>query len=190
MIKETNQERESRHGKIYKQLKDQFQIEDLSGVELFTSLARIAQLGEMIAMTHVNGSDVSIPRWRILLHLFIAEQFGNTKGLTPTMLSEFRQVSKNTVSSLLRGLEEKGLIQREMDPSDLRIFHIRLTDAGRQVVIDSAPPRLIGMNKMLSGLSREEIQQLLDLLRKLRGSLESQCCQMQQNQTDPQKGPA
>lgn len=187
-MKGTNEERVIQHTKIYHQLKDLFQIEDMSGVELFTSLARVAQLSETLALIRIDGPDVSMPRWRLLLHLFIAEQLGNTSGLTPTELSEFRQVSKNTVSSLLRGLEEQDLIQREMDPKDLRIFHIHLTDAGRQLILGSAPQRLQGLNHMLSGLSAEEIQNLIQLLNKLRGSLERQCCGLQQNQTIVEKG--
>jgi DNA-binding MarR family transcriptional regulator len=175
-------EKDLRHAKIYNNMKDTFQIEDMSGVEFFSTLARVFQLGEAFDSMRFDDPNVSLPRWRLLLHLFITEQMGNTTGLTPTELSHFRQVSKNTVSSLLRGLEEKGLIQRTMDAKDLRLFHIHLTDAGRQIIIDTAPQRINGLNQMLSVLSMEEKNQLTFLLTKLRKSLEGQVCQFQKDE--------
>jgi DNA-binding MarR family transcriptional regulator len=184
MIKNTIEERDLRHQKIYNQMKSLFHIDDMSGVELFTSLARVAQLSETLDSLRFDEEDVSLPRWRLLLHLFIAEQMGNTAGITPTELSHFRQVSKNTISALLRGLEEQGLIQREMDPKDLRLFRIHLTQAGRQIIHDTAPQRIDGLHQMLSDLSGDEIVQLTLLLNKLRSSLEGQICQFQKEQTD------
>jgi DNA-binding MarR family transcriptional regulator len=184
MIKDTIEEKDRLHQKIYNQMKSLFHIDNMSGVELFTSLARVAQLSETLDSLRFNDEVVSLPRWRLLLHLFIAEQMGNTAGITPTELSNFRQVSKNTISALLRGLEEQGLIQREMDPKDLRLFRIHLTQAGRQIIHDTAPQRIEGLHQMLSDLSDTEITQLTFLLNKLRNSLQSQVCQYQKEQTD------
>lgn len=175
-------EREQIHARINRQMKELFQIEDMSGVELMTTLGRVFQLGEILDSQRFDIPDVSLPRWRLLLHLFIAEQLGNTAGLTPTEMSDFRQVSKNTVSSLLRGLEEQGLIQRTIDAKDLRLFRIHLTGAGRQLIIGSAPQRINGLNQLVSGLEREEQEQLTYLLNKLRKSLERQVCQPQKEE--------
>lgn len=165
-------------------MKTIFHIEDMSGVELFTTLARVSQLFEMFDSLQFIEQDVSLPRWRLLLHLFIAEQMGNTAGLTPTELSQFRQVNKNTISALLRGLEGQGFILREIDPKDLRLFRIHLTQAGRKIILNTAPQRIDGLHQMLSGLSEAEIVQLTLLLNKLRSSLEGQVSQFHKEQTD------
>ncbi len=99
---------------------------------------------------------------------------GKPEGITPTELSHFQRVSKNTISALLRGLEEQGLIQRNLDSEDLRVFRIQLTDAGRALVLNTAPNRIAGLNKLLSGLNPEEREQLILLLEKLR--LELKAC--------------
>ncbi len=168
-----------RLGHIHREVKNIFQIENISGVQVFSTMARILQLSEMLdgQASDDQGIEISMPRWRVLLHLFMAERTGQGCGLTPTELSQFQQVSKNTISSLLRGLEEQGMITRETDPKDLRLFHIQLTDAGRQVVMNSAPRRIEGLNRLLSDLPAEDCRQLLALLTRLHVSMESKNCQ-------------
>lgn len=180
MINGTQEERDQFHSKISHQIKKLFQIEDMSGVEVFTSIARIVQMAEMLD-SHFDddGQAITGSRFRLMLHLFLSEQVGKSDGITPTELSQFQQVSKNTVSALLRGLEEQGYIVRKMDPKDLRIFRIQLSDAGRQLMLEMTPRRIEGMNKMLTGLTEAEVHQLIHLLTKLRHGLERQCCHAQ-----------
>lgn len=173
---------EARLGRIHREVQNIFQIENISGVQVFSTMARILQLSEMLDSQASGGQEIeiSMPRWRVLLHLFMAERTHAGCGLTPTELSHFQQVSKNTISSLLRGLEEQGMILRETDPKDLRLFHIHLTDAGRQVVLNSAPGRIEGLNRLLSDLPAEDCRQLLALLARLHISMESKYCQSHQ----------
>jgi DNA-binding MarR family transcriptional regulator len=176
----SQEERERNHIKISDMIRNLFHIEDLSGVEILSSLNRIVQIVEMIdSRPSEDGQAISGPRWRVLLHLFISTQLGKSNGLTPTELSHYQQVSKNTVSSLLRGLEEQGYIERELDPQDLRTFRIHLSETGRQLIIDTAPTRIESLNKMMTGLSPEETTQLTLLLKKLHCSLENQLSQFQ-----------
>jgi DNA-binding MarR family transcriptional regulator len=90
-------------------------------------------------------------------------------------------VSKNTISALLRGLEEQGLIQRTLDPQDRRLFRIRLSDYGRQVVQKEAPQRIRYLNKLASGISPEEQELLINLLAKLYRSISANCGQQKDN---------
>lgn len=178
-MQETQEEKDQRHAQIYAQVKRLFQVEDLRGVDVFLAVGRIAQLTDLLECQGCDQPEISMPRWRLLLRLFLAEKLDSQAGLTPTELSQFLQVSKNTVSSLLRGLEEHGLVLRAMDPKDLRLFRIRLTDAGRQLVLDTAPGRINRMSRMLDGLDDGEVQQLSALLHKLRRSLEARFSQAQ-----------
>jgi DNA-binding MarR family transcriptional regulator len=184
MIQQSVDERDQHRQQVYKIMKSVFHIDDMRGVELYTSLARVAQLGMLIDSQRFCELEVSPPRYQLLLRLFIAEKNGNTNGMTPTELSKYKQVSKNTVSSLLRGLEEQGYIQREMDPNDLRIFRIHLTEAGRQLIMDTAPERIKSINRLIDGLTVEEIEQFKYLLEKLRHHLEIQASQIQANAID------
>ena len=148
-----DQERELVRARVHKQVKQLFDIDDTSGIELFATIQRVGQLGEMIDCLPVDGVDLSGPRFRLMLRLLIDEQMGSVEGLTPTSLSHTQRVSRNTISALLRGLEDQGLIQRALDPKDLRTFRIQLTPQGREMILKTAPNRIRGLNHMLSALT-------------------------------------
>ena len=148
-----------------------FKIEDTSGIELFGLLHRTAHISETLDSQTFGDFAISGPRWRLLMRLLADEHMGNRDGITPTELSHGQRVSKNTISALLRGLEEQGLIQRNLDPNDLRVFRIQLTDAGRELIFSTAPNRLSGLNQLLSGFTPQETRQLIALLERLQTNL-------------------
>ncbi len=92
-------------------------------------------------------------------------------GVSPSYLSNTQNVSRNTISALLRSLEDQGLILRTLDPDDRRQFNIQLSEAGRELVINSTPTHVNFLNQIIADLSSEEQNQLADLLVKLHGSL-------------------
>lgn len=155
-------------------LKDLVGLEDASGVELLVTIRGLTRLCELAEGQQSSGPELSGPRWGLLLLLMAHEQSGRLQGLTPSALSRFQGVSRNTISSLLRGLEGQGYIERTLDEDDRRVFRIRLTDAGRAVVQSLAPARVAFMNQLAAGLSAEERAQLLSLLAKLRRSIVAQ----------------
>jgi DNA-binding MarR family transcriptional regulator len=140
---------------------------ETSGLELASIIRWLANLYENAEVPAVCTADLSGPRWGLMLRLLAEEKSGACDGLTPTHLSRFQNVSKNTISSLLRGLEEQGLIQRTLDPKDRRLFRIQLTEYGRRTVEEEAPPRIRHLNELASGLSPLEKEQLIDLLYQL-----------------------
>lgn len=160
--------------KIREQLRELFNLENTQDIELFIILQRVAHLSRMLDSQLDGDIALSGPRWRLLIRLFAEERMGNMAGVTPTELSQSQRVSKNTISALLRGLETQGLIQRSLDPNDLRTFRIHLTESGREYLRCMAPGRLQTVNHMLSGLDDQEKEQLIALLEKLRHSLAAQ----------------
>ncbi len=142
--------------------------EQAPGMEIAALIRLIANQYETLGdQLHDDQAEhLSGPRWGILLRLAGEEERGNT-ATTPTYLSECQNVSKNTISSLLRGLEDQGLIAREIDPRDLRAFHIRLTPAGRRLIHASAPHRIRWHNQVVSQLTPDERAQLVELLSRL-----------------------
>ncbi len=150
-------------------------VEDTSGLELVAMIRGLANLYEMAEIPPEAGIDLSGPRWLLLLRLMAEEHEGNRDGLTPTGLSHFQNVSKNTISSLLRGLEEQGLIQRAIDSDDKRLFRIQLSERGRSLMAVAAPQRIRYLNCLVSGLAAEEKEQLFTLLGKLYYSVTQNC---------------
>ena len=142
------------------------------GVEIASLVRMIANQYENLEECDLESGSLSGPRLGLLLRLMGEEKHGGA-GLTPTALSYGQNVSKNTISSLLRGLEEQGLISRELDPADRRIFRIRLSPKGRSLIEEIAPQRLRQLNQLADGLSQLEKQQLVDLLARLYCSITS-----------------
>lgn len=171
----TDPEWDQIRGEIHQKFQAVFGPQNTAGIELFILLQRVAQLSRHLDNQLGEDMELSGPRWRLLFRLYVEEQAGcEHGGLTPTDLSHSQRVSKNTISALLRGLESQGLIQRTLDPDDLRAFHIQLTPAGRDYLRENAPRRLEALNRMLSGLDSNEYDQLTGLLNKLQHFLFSQ----------------
>ena len=141
------------------------------GIELVSLVRMVSNLYEAIGTQRVGESELSAARCQLLLRLMAEEQHGDSEGLTPSFLSRCQPVSKNTISALLRGLEEQDLIQRTRDKADLRIYRIRLSEAGRKLVHARMPVLLDQLNELIDDLTPAEQSQLADLLQKLYCSL-------------------
>ena len=90
------------------------------------------------------------------------------KGLRITELGEDVLLTQPGMSRLVARLEARGLVRRVDDPEDARACRIRLTPAG------AATQRRIGRpharhvaEAMTRNLDRAELEQLLDLCRRL-----------------------
>jgi DNA-binding MarR family transcriptional regulator len=129
----------AKHDKELRQALKQCGINDPSGIDLFRLLNASAHLLEALAEHDLQASGLSFPRLWLLVWLRVEELRGNAQGVSPSGLSRFQHVSKNTVSSLLRSLEEQGLIERAVCDQDKRKFNIRLSPAGRKLVCAVLP---------------------------------------------------
>jgi DNA-binding MarR family transcriptional regulator len=159
------------HSYFFDHIREISGSEDISGIELASMIRMIANCYESAVSQNQVTNDLSGPRMAILMRLMAEEEFGKKIGMNPTSLSRFQNVKKNTISSLLKGLEEQGLIERTMDAQDKRVFLIRITQAGRELIHATAPGRLKLMNELASGLDQQERDQLISLLGKLRKSM-------------------
>ena len=164
-------DREDQSERIRRQLKSMAAGEDIRGMEIAHSIRVLSRLFDLAVNRSPEFGELSGPRLGILLRLLMEEERGNTAGINPTRLSHFQDVKKNTITSLLRGLEESGLIERTPDPADRRAALVRISPAGRELVRSSAPARFAFMNRVTSSLDDRERDQLLLLLEKLRASM-------------------
>lgn len=145
--------------------------QDIGGMEVAHSIRVLNRLFDLAVSRSPEFGELSGPRLGILLRLLMEERQGNTAGINPTRLSLVQNVKKNTITALLKGLEESGLIERGPDPSDRRAALVRISPAGRELVLRTAPGRFEFMNRITSNLDERERALLLDLLAKLRESV-------------------
>ncbi|MEU6811556.1 MarR family transcriptional regulator [Streptomyces sp. NPDC046831] len=92
--------------------------------------------------------------------------------LTPSELARETFSSGAAVTKRLKQLTERGLVDRRGDTRDRRVAHVRLTDAGRDLVDGILPEQLAYERAVLSGLDTGGHDSLAALLGELLGRLE------------------
>jgi len=86
-------------------------------------------------------------------------------------LEEFFQVTHPTIIGLVKRLEEKGYVSTEISAVDRRVKHVKLTDAGHQIVNGSMAFHGKEASRMLDGFSKEDAAQLAALLTRVRDNV-------------------
>lgn len=97
-----------------------------------------------------------------------------TNGIFVSHIAKHLKVTPSAVSRMLRGLEERGLIERKVDKDDRRNTYVLLTEKGdeiRQRIEDQ-------MNEfsrdVIASMGQEESEQLLKLLDRLLDTMEAE----------------
>jgi DNA-binding MarR family transcriptional regulator len=75
-------------------------------------------------------------------------------------LARAEQVSAPTMSRLVSALERDGFVVREADEGDARAVRVRATAKGTRVLQEGRRRRVAELDKLLDGLSHEELRTL------------------------------
>ncbi len=87
--------------------------------------------------------------------------------LTVGQLLDSAMVTSGAVTHRLNRLTDKGLIEREIDPSNRRVVIVQLTPAGVAAVDAALPAHVANEETLLRSLNSDERSQLADLLKRL-----------------------
>ncbi len=112
--------------------------------------------------------ETTLPRFDLLAQLDRAPD-----GLTMGELSSRLMVSNGNVTGLAETLLREGLVSRAPEPGDRRSTRIRLTAAGKRFFDSMTPVHEQWIDALMAGLSRAEMARLLDLLGKLKQSVQA-----------------
>jgi MarR family transcriptional regulator, organic hydroperoxide resistance regulator len=119
----------------------------------------LGQLGSRRFQERLEPFGLTPFHWVVLCCLWEED------GLATCSIGEKLQQVGGTLTGVLDRMEERGLIRRERDPRDRRIWRIWLTDAGRELE-DILPPIALELKEQaMQGFSVEERQlfsQLID----------------------------
>lgn len=81
-----------------------------------------------------------LARWNLSVQEFTTlSVLASRPGLSNAQLARRSLVTPQSMIEILTKLEERGLVQREVDPSHGRILRAELTAAGRAMISDAAP---------------------------------------------------
>lgn len=88
--------------------------------------------------------------------LFALHELDHRTGLSQRELAERLGLEKSSVSRLVAGLESDGLLIRQRDPDNRRLYRLEITDAGRRLHRDAAAALHRRYNRWTSAMSPEE----------------------------------
>lgn len=110
--------------------------------------------------------DTTLPRFDLLAQL---ERAG--EGLKMSELSQRLMVTGGNVTGITDGLEKEGLVVREVDSSDRRVYRVKLTPEGRRLFRRMAAEHEQWVVDLFGTLSVAEKEQLMRLLGELKSGL-------------------
>ncbi|MGF9699592.1 MarR family winged helix-turn-helix transcriptional regulator [Paenibacillus sp. MABNR03] len=105
--------------------------------------------------------------WRDNPPDFEGELNENEQGLKVSEISALLRVKSPTITPVIRGLEDEGLVKRTMDPEDRRAVRITITEAGRDIIRAAHEERMQIFNRLVEHLGKEDSTQLAELLTKV-----------------------
>lgn len=124
------------------------------------------EIRKIISNRLAREFECTLPRFDILSALD-----RNREGVTMGELSQLLMVSNGNVTGLVNRLVKEGLIERDADEHDRRIFRVTMTERGASVFETMAQRHEQWLDDMLAGLDTEEIDSLLASLNNLRVSV-------------------
>lgn len=140
---------------------------DTGPMEIIGRINRCAALLQQAEDAPLRRAGLSRPEFDLLGAL---RRTGHE--LTPGDLARETFSSGAAVTKRLKQLTERGLVERRGDARDRRVVHLRLTDAGRDLVDGILPVQLAYETAVLSGLDGPEQGELAALLGELLSQLE------------------
>lgn len=133
-----------------------------------TLLKQINDIMEKNANNALRGQDLTISQSGVLVLLDEKEE----KTATFKELEKEFGVSQPTMVGLLSRLEQKHLVEILADPDDKRIRRARLTKKGEEKCKEGYKHMKSAEDLLLGDLTAEEKSEFINLLLKIRNSLE------------------
>ncbi|MBX9389957.1 MarR family winged helix-turn-helix transcriptional regulator [Streptomonospora nanhaiensis] len=143
---------------------------DLSAMGLFARMTRIAQLAgprleEVFARHGLRQGEFDV--------LAALRRSDEPYALMPSELSAALMMSRAGMTNRLDRLEEAGLVERRLSPTDRRSFRVRLTAEGRAVVDAALTDHAANLARLVAGLAPAERDVLDQALRALARALDT-----------------
>ncbi|MGW4474327.1 MarR family winged helix-turn-helix transcriptional regulator [Nonomuraea sp. NPDC004354] len=114
----------------------------------------------LIAAKHaaLKGAGLTVPQYAALLHL------SDNPGISAAALARACAVTAPTMNTVLRNLQDNGLIERTPHAWHKNILETRLTEKGERVLAEADPRAVRVERELAAAFSEEERQTLIALL--------------------------
>lgn len=112
--------------------------------------------------------ETTLPRFDLM-----AQLERTPEGLSMHELSQRLMVTRGNVTGITDGLESDGLVVRETDSSDRRVFRVKLTSEGQRQFTRMAREHERYIIDLFSEMSAKDKRQLMELLGELKHQIAS-----------------
>lgn len=137
---------------------------DVSPMHVVGRISRAAALLDRRLAQRFADLDLLPGEFDVLATLL---RSGAPHRLTVGQLTAQTMVTAGAVSHRLRGLEERGLVERTTEPTNRRVVNVQLTRAGADLVDHALAAHVEHEDALLAPLDPEQRDQLAALLRTL-----------------------
>lgn len=103
----------------------------------------------------------------------------NNGPMSQQKMADSMQKDKNSITKLVDALEKKGLVGRCKDPNDRRSNTLVLTKKAESMKSGAKEAGISMLDKVLDGISEEELKAFLDTLGKLTNNMSVQVKNLQ-----------
>jgi DNA-binding MarR family transcriptional regulator len=124
------------------------------------------QIESRVRQNLQSSFDTTLPRFDLMAQLERAPQ-----GLKMSELSQRMMVTGGNVTGITDGLEKEGLVVREVDAADRRVYRVKLTDEGGRQFRRMAAEHEGWVIDLFGALSPKQKKHLMDLLGELKEHL-------------------
>lgn len=116
-------------------------------------------------MRKIKFFDITTEQWMIMNRLF------EEGGISQKELSERTLKDQGSLTRTLDRMGKKGLVKRQVNPTDRRSFLVYLTDEGRAVRNRIVPIAVECIEDAVKGFTEEEVDTLAGFLKRLISNL-------------------
>ena len=128
-------------------------------------ISDVSRLMRRVYDRRVEPLGLTRAQWRVLVHLYRRE------GVSQTELAAILEIEKPTLGRLLDRLEDKGWIERRVDPRDQRARRIVITDSVRPLIDEMEALAEAVHDDALDGIAPDEARQLSEMLLVVKANL-------------------
>lgn len=118
---------------------------------------------------HARGLGLTRSQWHALAYL------SRNENISQTGLADLLDLEPITLSRIVDRLVDTGFVERVPDPSDRRVWRLRLTKAGRSKLEQVRAPGDKTRAETLDGITEADRARLLETLSAMRSNLSAAC---------------
>ncbi|ASP21194.1 transcriptional repressor MprA [Antarctobacter heliothermus] len=124
---------------------------DLASFTPYRLAVAAEKTSEALARQYRERFGISIPEWRVLVHL--AQPLDGAATISVRDIEERVAMEKSKVSRAASRLEAAGYVEKTVDAGDRRLVRLALTDKGRQIMADLLPLAMAYQKKIEATLA-------------------------------------